>query len=235
MKEGARRRPRPATLPEAGARVVRVLTDVAGVDKEFDYVLPDRLAPDVRPGSQVRVDLAGRRVGGWVVGVDVEPRPGLALRPLGKVRGWGPEPAVLDLAGWARLALGQPARLPADHGLAARRGAAPPGPRPAPATGPAAQRPARGPRRPARPSPSACRPPPTPRPLVAELAQRGPLLVVVPSASRAGVLAGRLRRAGGDVALLPERLGPGPGRGGRGRRRPGRRLGALSRAGGGGR
>ena len=54
----------------------------------------------MRSGSLVRVDLAGRRVGGWVVGVDVEPRPGLALRPLGKVRGWGPEPAVLDLASW---------------------------------------------------------------------------------------------------------------------------------------
>ncbi len=40
-------------------------------------------------------------------------------------------------------------------------------------------------------------------PVVAGLAQRGPTLVLVPSVARAEVLAGRLRRAGGDVALLP--------------------------------
>jgi primosomal protein N' (replication factor Y) len=39
---------------------------------------------------------------------------------------------------------------------------------------------------------------------VAEVAQRGPTLVVVPSLERAGVLAERLRRAGGGVALIPD-------------------------------
>ncbi len=40
--------------------------------------------------------------------------------------------------------------------------------------------------------------------VLAELAQRGPTLVVVPSLRRAAVLAGRFRRAGGGVALLPD-------------------------------
>jgi primosomal protein N' (replication factor Y) (superfamily II helicase) len=203
VKKGARRRPRPATLPAAGARVVRVLTDVAGVDKEFDYALPDRLVPDVRPGSLVRVDLAGRPVGGWVVGVDVEARPGLALRPLGKVRGWGPEPAVLDLATWGAW------RWATRRGFllttASPRGAVthlpPAALRPPPAPPPSGlleDLPAG--------APVTVRLPPAAdaTPLVAELAQRGPLLVVVPSVSRAGVLTGRLRRAGGEVASLPE-------------------------------
>jgi primosomal protein N' (replication factor Y) len=40
--------------------------------------------------------------------------------------------------------------------------------------------------------------------VVAELAQRGPTLVIVPTMARAKVLAGRLRRAGGQVALIPD-------------------------------
>jgi primosomal protein N' (replication factor Y) len=44
--------------------VVRVLPDVSGIDKEFDYLVPDHL-PEVIVGSVVRVDLAGRRVAGW--------------------------------------------------------------------------------------------------------------------------------------------------------------------------
>jgi primosomal protein N' (replication factor Y) len=41
-------------------------------------------------------------------------------------------------------------------------------------------------------------------PLVAALSTRGPTLVVVPSVERAAVLAERLRRAGGGVAVVPE-------------------------------
>ena len=53
-----------------GARIARVLPDVTGLDKEFDYVVPEELVLDVHLGSRVRVPLHGRRVGGWVVALD---------------------------------------------------------------------------------------------------------------------------------------------------------------------
>lgn len=44
-------------------RVVRVLPDVAGIDRSFDYLADD----DVAVGDMVRVPLGGRRVAGWVI------------------------------------------------------------------------------------------------------------------------------------------------------------------------
>jgi primosomal protein N' (replication factor Y) (superfamily II helicase) len=82
-------------------RVVRVLPDVSALRKTFDYTVPGALAGQVRVGTQVRIALGPRRVGGWVVEDDVEPAPGVALRPIAAVRGWGPPPAVLDIATWA--------------------------------------------------------------------------------------------------------------------------------------
>lgn len=52
-------------------------------------------------GTRVRVPLHGRRVGAWVVGVGVEPPPGVTPVPIAGVSGLGPPPAVLDLARWA--------------------------------------------------------------------------------------------------------------------------------------
>src|SRR4051812_49660243 len=49
----------------------------------------------------VRVVLHGRRVGAWVTAVDVDPRPGIELRPLAKITGWGPPAELVDLARWA--------------------------------------------------------------------------------------------------------------------------------------
>ena len=92
------------TRPEG--RVVRVLPDVVGIDRAFDYVVPtsweaDGRAERVVVGSMVRVPLAGRRVDGWVTAIEVEPEPGLRLVELVKLRGAGPSPELLDLAGWA--------------------------------------------------------------------------------------------------------------------------------------
>ncbi|MHB1536293.1 MAG: primosomal protein N' family DNA-binding protein, partial [Acidimicrobiales bacterium] len=91
--------------------MVRVLPDVAAIDKEFDYLVPDHLdarvgvgtvgVGTVGVGTMVRVDLSGRRVGGWVVAADVAATPGVTLRPLARVRGHGPEPVLVDLAAWA--------------------------------------------------------------------------------------------------------------------------------------
>ncbi len=81
--------------------VVRVLPDVPAIDKTFDYLVPEPLRDQVRVGDVVRVELHGRRVGGWIVEVDVEPPAGVALRPLAKRSGLGPPPEVIDLAEWA--------------------------------------------------------------------------------------------------------------------------------------
>lgn len=83
----------------AGSRVVRVLPDVPAIDKEFDYLVPP--GTEVAVGDVVRVQLHGRRVGAWIVAVDVEPEPGVQLKPLAKVSGRGPAPELIDLAGWA--------------------------------------------------------------------------------------------------------------------------------------
>ena len=49
----------------------------------------------------VRIPLAGRRVDGWVTAIEVEPESGVRLVELVKLRGMGPSPELLDLAGWA--------------------------------------------------------------------------------------------------------------------------------------
>ena len=82
-------------------RVVRVLPDVPAIDKTFDYLVPEAIRDQVRVGDVVRIVLHGRRVGGWIVAVDVEPPAGVELRPLAKRSGLGPSPELIDLAGWA--------------------------------------------------------------------------------------------------------------------------------------
>ena len=57
---------------------MRVLTDVAAVDREFDYEVPpawhrDGRAARLTIGTMVRVALQGRRVGAWVTACDPEP------------------------------------------------------------------------------------------------------------------------------------------------------------------
>lgn len=81
--------------------IVRVLPDVVAIDKEFDYSVPDALADQVRVGTMVRVSLGGRRVGAWVTEIDVDPPPGVDVKPIAKVTGWGPPADVIDLARWA--------------------------------------------------------------------------------------------------------------------------------------
>lgn len=82
-------------------RVVRVLPDQPAVGKTFDYLVPDAIGDQVRVGTRVRVPLGGRRVGGWIVEVDVEAPPGVSLRPVAKLSGWGPPGELIELADWA--------------------------------------------------------------------------------------------------------------------------------------
>ncbi|MGI8850285.1 MAG: hypothetical protein ACR2KC_01325 [Acidimicrobiales bacterium] len=181
-----------------------MLPDIAAIDKVFDYEVPAGLSADVRVGTLVRVRLGRRRVGGWAV-ADVECGERRALRPVAKVTGWGPEPETIDLAAWAAWRwAGRTATClrtaSADFAVSEL---------PPPATSPPAPPPsgwlsalvgeALG-----RPFgllrlPPAC----DLTPVVAQVAQRGPTLVVLPTGQRASILAGRLRRAGAGVALLP--------------------------------
>lgn len=84
-------------------RVARVVPDVTGVDKTFDYLVPDALIEQVRVGVRVRVPLHGRNVPGWVVEIGA-PSDGLAvskIRSVIKVLGLGVTQEIVDLANWA--------------------------------------------------------------------------------------------------------------------------------------
>jgi primosomal protein N' (replication factor Y) len=194
--------------PAAPARVVRVLPDVPAIDREFAYLVPDRLGERVGVGSVVRFDLHGRRVSGWVTADGVSPPDGVALRPLARVTGHGPPAEMVELAAWAawrwagRRASFLKAASPdgAVRSLpAARLSTGAPSGGLAPSAGgvddafadPGAR--------------TLLRVPPAEDllPVVLAAAGRGPSLVVVPATGAAAVLAGRLRRAGVPVALLP--------------------------------
>lgn len=80
--------------------MVRVLPDVAAIDREFDYLVPNSIV-SIGVGDVVRISLHNRRVGGWVVATDVSPPDGVKLRPLAKRSGHGPSADIIELAGWA--------------------------------------------------------------------------------------------------------------------------------------
>lgn len=185
--------------------IARVLPDVTGLDKSFDYQVPDDLVDRMSIGTIVRVELHGRRIGGWVTALlddtDVAPRD---LKPIAKVTGHGPGRDLLELAEWASvrwaarrlrpfLVAASPKRaitvLPG-----ARRTARSPGPT-SPATSGLLE--AGG---------GVLRLPPRVDVLPSLLSALGlgPTLVVAPAHHEAVLLAARLRRAGATVALVPD-------------------------------
>ncbi len=87
--------------PPPTGRVVRVVPDVAGIGREFDYAVPERFADQVAMGSIVRVDLNGRRVRAWVVADDVAAPPGVAVKDLARLTGMGPPADLVELSAWA--------------------------------------------------------------------------------------------------------------------------------------
>jgi primosomal protein N' (replication factor Y) len=182
-------------------RFVRVLPDIAGIDKQFDYFVPPEWVTDggaalVRVGSIVRIDLHGRRVGGWVVEDDVEPPEQISIRPLAAVTGLGPPPDVVDLASyiaWRWFGRARAVLRSASPDRAVR--ALPPPLRASPAT-PVG--------RVFRSTPGAVvRIPPVAE--VGELLVGAPddTIVVTPTVIEAQRLAAYLRRSGRSVALLP--------------------------------
>ena len=84
-----------------GQRVARIVPDVSGIDKAFDYSVPTSIDELIDVGSIVRVELNGRRVGGWVKEIDVEPPAGVSLREIVKFSSVGPSAEIVELADWA--------------------------------------------------------------------------------------------------------------------------------------
>jgi primosomal protein N' (replication factor Y) len=86
--------------------VARVVPDVTGVDKVFDYLIPSELLGAIAIGDRVRVPLHGRNVPGWVTEIgstdggftDVD---SAKLRFVIKRLGFGPSNEVVQLAQWA--------------------------------------------------------------------------------------------------------------------------------------
>ena len=86
--------------------VARVVPDVTGVDKVFDYLIPSELHEQVAVGDRVRVPLHGRNVPGWVAEIgsttdgftDVDEAK---LRAVIKRLGFGPSVEIVQLAKWA--------------------------------------------------------------------------------------------------------------------------------------
>lgn len=78
-------------------RICRVIPDVAGLARAFDYELPDSF--DARVGTIVRVSLHGRRVRGWIAALDVEPET-TSLQSVLAVVSDGPPGEVVDLTDW---------------------------------------------------------------------------------------------------------------------------------------
>jgi primosomal protein N' (replication factor Y) len=86
--------------------VARVVPDVTGVDKVFDYLIPSELLGAIAIGDRVRVPLHGRNVPGWVTEIgstdggftDVD---SAKLRFVIKRLGFGPSTEVVQLAQWA--------------------------------------------------------------------------------------------------------------------------------------
>lgn len=194
---------RSAGLP--GPLVVRVAPDLTGLDRQFDYAVPEALRERARVGSLVRITLNGRRVGGWIVGLGVSDdarEPGTLL-PINKITGVGPAQEIIDLAEWAvtrfagRMRAFMVAASPHVAVLQAPRPAHG-GPVPEPTEPAANQLLAAG--------GGVLRHPPAADvlPVVLAACRRGPTLVVTPAVAQARLLAGRLRRAGRTVALLPQ-------------------------------
>ncbi|MEO1058254.1 MAG: hypothetical protein AAFY28_15190 [Actinomycetota bacterium] len=185
--------------------VVRVLPDLTGLDKTFLYTVPDDVEGRVDTGTMVRVELHGRRIGGWVLErlESDTVSDSIALKPLKKVTGHGPTPALIELAEWAtiRWAAGRvrpflvaasPARAVPRLPTRQRSGNAP-GPS-SPATADLLRR-----------GGGTLRLPPRVDvlPSILSAIALGPTLVIAPTGAEATLLGLRLRRAGVTVADVP--------------------------------
>lgn len=187
-----------------------VLPDVTGLDKTFDYLVPAALAGRAVLGARVRVPLHGRRVGGWIIRLG-PPSGGVAVDRLVSivaVSSLGPDASLIDLAGWAALRWGvgrlRPFMVTASPPTNVVAVGTPRRRRPVTAGG--ETRLAGGAKRLFDDGGGTLRVTPADDlvMVVAEAAERGPLLVVHPAVATVHCIAASLRGRGWTVAVLPE-------------------------------
>jgi primosomal protein N' (replication factor Y) (superfamily II helicase) len=197
---------------DAVAVIARVVPDVTGVDKVFDYLVVDGMVHEIQVGDRVRIPLHRRNVAGWVVAIgdtssqfsEVDKN---RLLPVIKVLGRGPSHEIVQLAQWAchmwagRLraffVASSPSTIVAT--LPGSRYTAPNSRKKFDVdiqvaesvrlkqTSVLRRGPASG-----------------PRVLVLSAAQAGPTLVVIPTINRARLMAASLREHGLSVAVMPQ-------------------------------
>ena len=184
-----------------------MIPNVTGLDKSFDYLIPDALDERVHVGTIVRVELHGRRIGAWVseilpfadAAVDAE-----ALKPIAKITGHGPDGSLFELAEWASVRWAAGRARPFLVAASPHRSitSVPPMQRSAPITEPAS--PATGDL--LRDGGGVLRLPPRTDvlPAVRSAVAHGPTLVVTPTVSEARRISTHLRRDGATVALMPD-------------------------------
>ena len=191
--------------PSLGRRIVRVVPNVSGVNKTFDYLVPESLK-NVKVGSIVRVELQGRRVDAWVI--DEVVRAGLIkFKDVISLLSEGPSEEVVQLSQWAAQRFCGPLRavlssaspslrvkqLGTRHSGAARKS----GQRGVVAEAEELFNNQRG--------GVLVWPAPRPlRPVLESGISRGRTLVVTPSVGFARTIAQALRREGLSVALMPD-------------------------------
>jgi primosomal protein N' (replication factor Y) (superfamily II helicase) len=189
-----------------------VVPEVSGIDKVFDYLVPESLVPRVGRGTRVRIDLNGRRVGGWIVEIgSADERTDVQvdisrLVPIVSVSGDGVEPDVVALTQWmsqqwfgswrATLSSASAPRMRGRH-VNLRRGQNPTFPHDEVTTA-TRELVSRG--------GGVLMVPPLASALhvVAELARDGSVLVVCPTQRMAVMGAAALRRRGFTTALIPD-------------------------------
>ncbi|HEY4608026.1 MAG TPA: hypothetical protein VIH06_02455 [Ilumatobacteraceae bacterium] len=178
--------------------VARVVPDVTGLDKQFDYLVPETINGHVAVGAMVRILLNGRRAGGWVVELG-QPDGSIALDrlvPLARWSGIGPSADILDLGRWAATRWGAGRLRPflvaaSPHTMVSALPASTARVLRSDSTTPLAP---------------LIRLPPADDQLseVVDALARGPVLVIHPSVDVARRLAARLRQLGFTVAVHPD-------------------------------
>ena len=197
--------------------VARVVPDVTGVDKVFDYLIPSELQEVIGVGDRVRVPLHGRNVPGWVTAIGSTSEgftevDETKLRSVIKRLGFGPSSEIVQLALWAShrwcgrlrafFVAASPSTLVATLPTARyQRGQVK-------VAGDAAVSLAvnesrsllvqRGPLK-------------SPVDVLVGAAHSGPTLVIVPTVVRARLFAASLKRHGFTVAVLPDEWGSAAG------------------------